>query len=46
MPGTPAIIRSTFGQGRAMAFSPHPEKTEGHYAFLLNALEWLGGKGQ
>ncbi|MEO2146145.1 MAG: BPL-N domain-containing protein [bacterium] len=45
MPGTPAIIRSTFGKGRAMAFSPHPEKTEGHHVFLLNSLEWLGGKG-
>ncbi|MAE45891.1 MAG: hypothetical protein CMJ86_03270 [Planctomycetes bacterium] len=45
MPGTPAIIRSTFGKGRAMAFSPHPEKTKGHHALLVNSLEWLGGKG-
>lgn len=41
MPDTPAVVRSNFGKGRAMAFSPHPEKTAGLYALLKNSLLWL-----
>ncbi|MDP6369908.1 MAG: biofilm PGA synthesis protein PgaB, partial [Planctomycetota bacterium] len=41
MPGTPAVVGAAFGKGRAMAFSPHPEKTEGLYALLHNSLLWL-----
>ena len=44
MPSTAAAIRSSFGRGRAMAFSPHPEKTEGLHALLHNALRWLAGE--
>ncbi|HJM56598.1 MAG: hypothetical protein CMJ98_03345 [Planctomycetes bacterium] len=46
MPSTAAVIRSSFGQGRAMAFSPHPEKTDGLHALLHNSLLWLAGDGQ
>lgn len=44
MPNTPAVVRSNFGKGRAMAFSPHPEKTIGLYALLKNALTWLANQ--
>ncbi len=44
MPGTPAIVRSNYGQGRTMACSPHPEKTEGLHALLQNSLNWLAGE--
>lgn len=43
MPSTAAAIRSSFGQGRAMAFSPHPEKTDGLHALLHNSVSWLAG---
>ena len=46
MPNTPAVVRSNFGKGRAMAFSPHPEKTAGLYALLNNSLPWLAGDRQ
>ena len=46
MPNTAAAIRSSFGQGRAMAFSPHPEKTAGLHALLHNSLLWLAGDSQ
>lgn len=29
MAGTPAIVRSTFGKGRVVCSSPHPEQSEG-----------------
>lgn len=41
MPGTPAAIAGPFGAGRALAFSPHPEKTDGCAGFLLRAVRWL-----
>lgn len=43
MPNTPAVVRSNFGRGRAIAFSPHPEKTAGLFALLSNSLPWLAG---
>ncbi len=46
MPDTPAVVRANFGKGRAMAFSPHPEKTAGLYALLNNSLPWLAGHRQ
>jgi glutamine amidotransferase-like uncharacterized protein len=38
MPGTTAIARSTFGAGRVVCFSPHPEKTSGLEYFLQRAV--------
>lgn len=41
MPGTPAAIAGELGEGRAMAISPHPERTEGHAELLCRGVEWL-----
>ena len=40
MPGTSAIIRTTFEKGRVFVFSPHPEKTEGLSFMLERAVQW------
>ncbi len=40
MKGTTAIARSTFGKGRVVCFSPHPEKTPGRETFLQSAVRW------
>lgn len=44
MPGTTAIARGRFGQGRVICFSPHPEKTEGLEGFIQNAVEYVKRK--
>ena len=41
MKGTTAVAASTFGQGRVLCFSPHPEKTESTYGLLTTAVKWL-----
>ena len=40
MPGTSAIVRTTFEKGRVFVFSPHPEKTEGLGFMLERAVQW------
>lgn len=40
MKGTSAIARGTFGKGRVVCFSPHPEKTRGRESFLEAAARW------
>lgn len=40
MKGTTAIARGTFGKGRVVCFSPHPEKTPGREGFLQSAVRW------
>ena len=40
MPGTSAIIRTTFEKGRVFVFSPHPEKAEGLGFMVKRAVEW------
>lgn len=40
MKGTAAIARGTFGKGRVVCFSPHPEKTPGLEPFLRAAVRW------
>jgi glutamine amidotransferase-like uncharacterized protein len=40
MKGATAIARGTFGKGRVVCFSPHPEKTPGREAFLQSAVRW------
>ena len=44
MPGTPALIRGAFGKGRAVAFSPHPEGTDGLQHFIGDAVLWAAGR--
>ncbi|MGH7134385.1 MAG: BPL-N domain-containing protein [Pirellulales bacterium] len=40
MPGCTAIAAGTFGQGRVLCFSPHPERTEGQGTMLLRGILW------
>jgi len=40
MKGTTAIARGTFGNGRVVCFSPHPEKTPGLDSFVRDAVRW------
>lgn len=42
MPGTSAIVRTNYGQGRVFCFSPHPEKTDGLGEMVMQAVRWLG----
>jgi glutamine amidotransferase-like uncharacterized protein len=45
MKGTTAAARSTYGNGRVLCFSPHPEKsTDETKAMFQKALTWLAGK--
>lgn len=43
MKGTSAIARGSFGQGRVVCFSPHPEKTRGLETFVTEATRWAAG---
>jgi glutamine amidotransferase-like uncharacterized protein len=44
MAGTHAIIRSTFGQGRVICYSPHPEVTGGPNGLIAAGVAWAGGE--
>ena len=41
MPGTSAIVRAHYGDGRVFCFSPHPEKTDGRGEMIGYAVNWL-----
>ena len=41
MKGTTAIARGTFGQGRVVCFSPHPEKTKGLEGLVHDAIDYV-----
>jgi putative intracellular protease/amidase len=40
MVGTTAIARGTYGKGRVMVFSPHPELTVGDGSWVEKAVAW------
>jgi glutamine amidotransferase-like uncharacterized protein len=42
MTGTHAIIRSKFGAGRVICFSPHPEANGGPNLLMLSGVRWAG----
>jgi glutamine amidotransferase-like uncharacterized protein len=42
MTGTHAIIRSMFGQGRVICFSPHPEAAGGPNGIVAYGVLWAG----
>lgn len=44
MIGTTAIAASTYGKGRVLCFSPHPEKTKGLEDFISRAVRWAAGR--
>ena len=41
MPGTTAIAAAPYGTGRAVCFSPHPERTDGQESLLHYAVLWV-----
>ena len=43
MPGTPAILAGTFGEGRYVLFSGHPEfyKKLGNHPMIVDAARWV-----
>lgn len=41
MPGTSAIVRAEYGNGRVFCFSPHPEMTPGRESMIGYAVNWL-----
>jgi glutamine amidotransferase-like uncharacterized protein len=44
MTGTHAIVRSQFGQGRVMCFSPHPESSGGPNTLITAGVRWVAAK--
>ncbi|MEZ0276701.1 MAG: BPL-N domain-containing protein [Roseimicrobium sp.] len=44
MVNSPAWARGTFGKGRVIVSSPHPEQTAGMEPFVANAVKWAAGK--
>jgi glutamine amidotransferase-like uncharacterized protein len=42
MVGTHAIIRSTFGDGRVVCVSPHPEVSGGPNDLITACIDWVG----
>ena len=43
MSGTHAIIRSMYGKGRVICFSPHPEKLDGPNGLMMSGVGWAAG---
>jgi len=44
MKGTTAIASGSFGKGRVVCFSPHPEKTDGLGRFVRLAVRWVAAE--
>lgn len=42
MAGTHAIIRSRYGSGRVICFSPHPEVSGGPNTLIASGINWAG----
>lgn len=42
MVGLHAIVRSLYGKGRVICFSPHPEKPGGPNALMTEGVRWAG----
>ena len=42
MVGLHAIVRSVYGEGRVICFSPHPEKPDGPNALMAEGVRWAG----
>lgn len=40
MVNAPAVVAGTFGRGRVLCSSPHPEQTAGMEAFIARAVRW------
>jgi len=44
MTDTHAIIRSNYGDGRVVCFSPHPETKAGPNELIVDGVRWVGGQ--
>jgi glutamine amidotransferase-like uncharacterized protein len=44
MIGTTAIAMGSYGKGRVLCFSPHPERTKGLEGFVPHAVRWAADK--
>ena len=44
MTGRDAVVASPFGNGRVVAFGPHPELSPGLNHWLVNAVAWSSGR--
>ena len=44
MVNTPAIITGSFGQGRVLSISPHPESSRDLRAMVARGIQWACGK--
>ena len=44
MVNSPAWVRTTFGKGRVVISSPHPEQQDGMEHFVENAVQWVTTK--
>lgn len=46
MTGAPAVLAGTFGRGRAVCVSPHPEQTQGLEHLVPSLVTWAAGTGK
>jgi len=44
MPGSTAVAAASFGKGRVLCFSPHPEETDGLHKLLVRGLAWAAAR--
>ena len=44
MVNTPAIVSASFGRGRVVSISPHPEATNGLKSMIGTSIRWANGK--
>lgn len=44
MINSPAMVRGTYGKGRVLSSSPHPEQTSGMEDLIPSAVRWVSGK--
>jgi len=44
MINSPAIVRGSYGKGRVVSSSPHPEQTDGMEGFIAHAVRWVAGR--
>ena len=41
---SPAMVAGSYGKGRLLCSSPHPEQQAGMEAFVLKAVQWVAGE--
>ncbi len=46
MVNTPAIVAGTFGEGRVISISPHPESSKALEPVITDAVRWVAAEGR